>query len=115
MSDASARWLVAVVRRVHRDWDSEGEEGDHLQQRRSVGEMDVPVAISPVRGVSSALFRVAAHPGDALFAHTVDAVSKDMSAVRVASTAVRCGDSLQGGDSSFAVGVDLRLVSRVRV
>ena len=77
--------------------------------------MDAPVAICPVRGVRRALFRVASHPGDALLAHTIDAVNEDVSAMCAASTAVRCCSSLQGGDGSFAVGVDARWVQRGRV
>ena len=73
--------------------------------------MDVPVAICPVQGVVRTPFQMAAHKDDALSSHIVDAISEDMCAVCGASTAVRCCDSLQGGDGScFAVRVDPREV-----
>ena len=50
---------------------------------------------------------MASHPDDALLAHIIDAVSEDVSAMR-------CCNSLQGSDGSFAVGVDARWVQRRR-
>ena len=56
---------------------------------------------------------MAARSDDTLSSHIVDAISGYVSGVR-ASTVVRCCDSLQGGDDSFAVRMAPRLVCRIR-